>query len=114
MFPGKLATTPALSVPTASLVGAPASVATPLLSVTATPAKAPSSVKLIIAPAMPWPDPGEVRVALSVAAPPEVAVPETLLILEPACGIVGFGGKPSYANAPLTGPFDPNTPSVPS
>jgi hypothetical protein len=44
----KLATTPLLSVPTASLVETPVRVATPLLSVVAVPTEVPSSVKLTV------------------------------------------------------------------
>ena len=70
LSPAKLATIPPVSVPAVSLCGTPVRVATPLLSVTAVPAKAPSRVKLRTLPARPVPV-AELRVAVSVAGAAE-------------------------------------------
>ena len=70
LSPEKLATIPPVSVPAVSLCGTPVRVATPLLLVTAMPAKPPSRVKLTTLPPSPAPD-AELRVAVSVAVPPD-------------------------------------------
>jgi hypothetical protein len=74
----KLATTPFVSVPTASLVDTPVKVATPLLFVTAVPTEVPSRVKLIVYPEIPALVTEEVNVAVRLAVPP-LAVPETFV-----------------------------------
>ena len=56
----------------------PVKVATPLLLVTAVPTDVPSSVKLTVSPDDPAFVTDEVSVAVRVAVPPKVAVPETL------------------------------------
>ena len=68
-----------MCVPTASVVATPVSVATPVLSVTAEPTAVPSSMKSTVSPAIGWLVSDEVSVAIKVAVPPKVAVPETLL-----------------------------------
>ena len=81
MVPAKPATIVAVGSPGVTLVGTSVSVARPLLSVMAVPAKAPSTVKLTTWPATPLPVAVEVSVAVSVARPPAVAVPETLTVV---------------------------------
>jgi len=75
LSPAKLATI-APGVLTVSFCVTPVRVATPLLLVTAVPAKPPSRVKLTTLPTRPVPV-ADLRVAVSVAGPPKVAVPET-------------------------------------
>src|ERR1700683_999721 len=82
MVPAKKAYTPFVSVPTASEVGTPVNVATPLASVSVTPAKAPSRVNDTGTPEIAWPD-ELVRVAVNIAEPSD-AVPETFVRLDDA------------------------------
>ena len=67
-------------------------VATPLLSVTETPANAPSRVKDTGTPEMTWPL-AVVRVAVSVAGPARGAVPDTLVKLDAGRVICQVGRK---------------------
>ena len=65
-------------VPAASVVATLSKVATPFAPVVALPTGVPSRVKLTVAPETPCVVPATVSVAVNVAVPPKVAVPETL------------------------------------
>ena len=77
VLPANEATTPLVSVPTASVVATLGSVAIPLPSVTAVPTETPSRVKATGWSANPALVASEVSVAVRVAVPPKVAVPPT-------------------------------------
>lgn len=84
-MPLKLATTtPVLVCPRVRCVATPVKVASPSPSVTAVPTDVPLSVKETVAPEMPCPVTGDLRVALRVAVPPKGAVPAAPERTEPA------------------------------
>ena len=84
LSPAKLAATPPVSVPTASLVATPVKVARPLLLVTAVPTEVPSSVKLTVSPEIPALVADDVSVAVRTPFRRKMPVPETLLSVDPA------------------------------
>ena len=110
IFPAKNATTPPVSVPAASEVGTPDSVATPLLFVSATPANAPSRVNDTGTFASDCPL-AEVTIAVKVAFPPTDAVPETPVRTDNSRWSVRWGGKPwAVATERATTPLGPKIP----